>query len=411
MRVDSSKLAALFCFGAALGVAVTASAVPTVGSPHTAQVTDVADAAEPENPFDFNASVGFRRVLRRSRITREYVDGGRATFADELSYSQVQQILDIRAQVSLFHDLELNFFLPYTFNVNTAYQYTDGLTAANSTVTNDPNFGGALFNVPYETRRGGLTSMDLGLAWSPFNDQRDDTKATWTIRATYSIPIGAAFRPVRSADRIEDANLVNDPANGNLLDSPAAAGDKVHRVRLETGFSKRFSVFDPYVMFNYVQPIADASGMARHTPPITGGFITGFEVVPWDSPSERQRFSLDLRIGAQFTGSGRTYSELTDALRQLTFVDNYATFTGGVHMVFQPIQYLRLSAGVSLGHDTQHLVTNENPGTPGADGVVDLNDPAEANPDYRNEIDLPGRRFRVEDTTIFTWYVGLQLLL
>jgi hypothetical protein len=382
-------------------------------SPHTAQITDVADAAEPDNPFDFNASVAFRRVVRRSRITREaYVDG-QQTFADELTRNEVTQVLDIRAAIGLYHDLELNFYLPYTFNDDTSWGLTNGVPAELSTVRTDPTTGAPLFDVPYNTYKRGLTSLDFGMAWSPFNDQRDDTKPTWTIRFTYSFPVGAAYKPVRDPnDPVNDAQLAQNPANGRDPNNPAPVGDKVHRLRFETAFSKRFAFAEPYMSLNYVQPFADrVNGMPGQIPPITGGFATGVELIPWDSPNERQRLSFDLRVSAQFIGSGRTYSELTDPLRQLTYVDNYATLTAGAHLVFQPIQYVRLTAGISIGHDTQHVITNESPGTPGPDGVVDLNNPAQRNPSYRAEIDSPGRRFRVEDTTIFTWYVGLQLML
>lgn len=398
--------------GAAAFAVFLAAADVMAASPHTAQLTDVADAAEQDNPFDFNASVGFRRVVKRTRITREAFVDGQQTFADELTRNEVTQALDIRAQIALYHDLELNFFLPYTFNQDTDYDFRTGVPPELSTVRTDPTTGSPLFDVPYKTYKRGLTELQFGAAWSPFNDQRDDTKPTWTLRFAYSFPVGAAYKPVRDGnDATNDATLAQDVANGRDPNNPAPLGDKVHRLKFETGFSKRFSVVDPYVTLNYVQPIADRSGMAGHTPPIQGGFTAGVEIIPWDTPSERQRLSFDIRVSTQFTGSGRTYSELTDTLRQLTYVDNYATFTAGAYLVFQPIQYVRLHAGISIGHDTQHIVTNENPGTPGDDGVVDLNNSDERNPNYRPEIDSPGRRFRVEDTTIFTWYVALQLML
>ncbi|MCC6806000.1 MAG: hypothetical protein IT381_01140 [Deltaproteobacteria bacterium] len=403
--MQCSKWLALVC---ATIVALTESVV--AASPHTAQLTDVADAAEPDNPFDFNASVGFRRTVRRARITREAFVDGQATFADELTMNQVTQALDIRAQIALYHDLEFNFYMPYVFNQDADWDFR--VPRELSTIVTDPTLGTALFDVPYRSYKRGLQSLDFGLAWSPFNDQRDDTKPTWTIRFTYSFPVGAAFAPIRDgADPVADAALAQDVANGRDPNNPAAVGDKVHRLRFETSFSKRFLVFDPYVTLSYTHAIADRAGITGHTPPLTGGFTTGIEIIPWDTPAERQRLSFDLRLSASFVGPGRTYSELTDPLRQLTYVDNYATLTAGAYLVFQPIQYVRLSAGISVGHDTQHLITNENPGNPGADGVVDLNDPNERNPNYRGELDSPGRRFRVEDTTIFTWYVSLQLML
>ena len=39
------------------------------------------------------------------------------------------------------------------------------------------------------------------------------------------------------------------------------------------------------------------------------------------------------------------------------------------------------------------------------DGRVDPMDPNEANPTYRQAIDLPGRRFRVEGTKIWNLFI------
>jgi hypothetical protein len=232
-----------------------------------------------------------------------------------------------------------------------------------------------------------------------------------TVRAAYSFPVGAAFTPARSDDLIVDGGLRTAQQNAIDPTNPAPVGDKVHRLKLELGFSKRFGPVDPFIVLNYVQPFADRLAPAGMQAPVVGGFTTGFEIIPWDVPHERQRLSFELRVSTQFISSGRTYSEMTDTLRQLTWVDNYTNFTGGLHMVVQPIQYVRLTAGVTFGHDTEHLITNENPGNPGPDGEVDLNDPAERNPRYRPEIDTPGRRFRVQDMTIFGFYVSLALLL
>jgi hypothetical protein len=390
-----------------LAVSVRANAA----SPHTAQVSDVPDAAEPDNSFDFNASVGFRRVVRQARLTREGVSGSQATFADELSYTQITQVLDMRAQVSLFHDFALDFYLPYTFNQDAQYTYRSGVSETNSTVFNDPTLGGQLFPVPYRTFKRGLTAMDFGLSFSPFNDQRDETQPTLTLRVAYSYPIGPAFNPQRSSNAAEDAAIKDGAQNGVDSRNPAPLGDRVHRLKFEVDFSKRFGPVEPYVTAHYVQPFVATGAATGIQPALTGGFQSGFEIIAWDVPTQRKRLTFDLRAGLHYVGSGRTYSELTDAFRQLTWVDNYATLTGGLHVVLQPIQYLRLSAGATLGHDTQHLITNENPGLPGTTGEVDLNDPTQRNPFYRPEIDTPGRRFRVEDTSIFAFYVALQLML
>ncbi len=43
---------------------------------------------------------------------------------------------------------------------------------------------------------------------------------------------------------------------------------------------------------------------------------------------------------------------------------------------------------------------------PGPNGRVDSNNPDQANPVYRESIDLPGRRYRVEQSE--TWHLVVQ---
>jgi hypothetical protein len=85
--------------------------------------------------------------------------------------------------------------------------------------------------------------------------------------------------------------------------------------------------------------------------------------------------------------------------------------TAGAHLLFQPIEYVRLTSGVSFAHDTTHFITNEQPGIADANGLVDLSNPAQVNPYYREAIDAVGHRFKVEDTFVFAWYVQLALML
>lgn len=379
----------------------------------TAQVTDVADAADVGNAFDFNAQVGFSRTQRNARITRENVVNGRQQFANELSYSQVQNQLDIKAQISLYHDLELNFYMPYIFNQDSSWGYASGVSSANSTVTTDPVTGGPLFDVPYRTYKHGLDHMDIGIAWSPFNDTRDDTKPTWTLRLTYGAPIGAAYKPVKDASNpTHDAQLATAAANGRSSSQPAGLSDRTHQIKIETDLSKRFGYLEPYVAVKLTVPIVDGSGLANLAPPITGNVSSGFEIVPWENVKERQRLSLDFRGSFSYIGPGRYYTEITDPLRQITSMENYANFTGGFHLLLQAVEYVRFSAGVTFGYDTAHLLTNENVGNDvNGDGVVDLNDPKERNPLYNASVDAVGHRIRVEASTVFNFYVALAITL
>ncbi|MEE2789716.1 MAG: hypothetical protein VX589_20415, partial [Myxococcota bacterium] len=94
---------------------------------HAAEVTDVIDAADGDDPFDLRAEVEFRRSLRRAKITREF-QCGYAEFANnstgldpcpggpqygsllhvkELRFERVVQELVPTLRFGLWHDLEL----------------------------------------------------------------------------------------------------------------------------------------------------------------------------------------------------------------------------------------------------------------------------------------------------------------
>ena len=68
---------------------------------------------------------------------------------------------------------------------------------------------------------------------------------------------------------------------------------------------------------------------------------------------------------------------------------------------------MRFRGLFGLTIDTPHFITYANAGVDkNGDGSVTLTDSAEKNPTYREIIDNPGRRFRVEGTQI--WSLLLQ---
>ena len=66
-------------------------------------------------------------------------------------------------------------------------------------------------------------------------------------------------------------------------------------------------------------------------------------------------------------------------------------------------RYIRFRGLFGLTVDMPHFLTNANAGVDtNHDLVVNSLDKAEANPVYRESIDLPGRRFRVEETEVWS---------
>ena len=245
---------------------------------------------------------------------------------------------------------------------------------------------------------------------------RDDTKPTWTLRLTYGAPIGAAYKPVHDPNNpANDAALATAAAKrAQRRALPVGLSDRTHRIKMETDLSKRMGYLKaPTPRCKLMVPIADGSGISNLQPAITGTVQeAGFEIVPWENVKERQRLSLDFRGGFTYIGPGRYFTEISDPLRQITSAENYANFTGGFHLLLQAVEYVRFTAGATIGYDTPHLLTTENVGNDvNGDGVVDLNDPKERNPLYNPSIDAVGHRFRVEDSIVFSFCVALAITL
>jgi len=385
------------------GALAHAQSSPLASSPWmikpTAAVTDVLDAADKNNPFDLHIEASYRYVRKTAQIMRESVIAERAALSHELDYQSVTHYLDTKLRVGLYHDLELNAFLPIALSQDNAWHYANGVSANNSLITVDPFTQKSLFATPYKSYKSGLSSFDIGLSWGVFNQHRDDTKPSWTVSLSYRAPIGAAFAPVEA-----DPSHVN---NGTDSAKRAAIGDKAHRVIFSTALSKRFGMVEPYLSLTYRLPIVAGAAVSGYMPSHEGDMFAGIEITPWQDEQTTQRITFDIRGISQYVSSGRVYSELTDPLRRLTLAGDYAVLGGRVAILAQFHSYIRLVAGLDVTHQLSHFLTLESAGTDkNGNGIVDLNDPQELNPYYRDYIDRPGSRFRVDKTLNLQFFIS-----
>ena len=90
----------------------------------------------------------------------------------------------------------------------------------------------------------------------------------------------------------------------------------------------------------------------------------------------------------------------------VTDTEAYGSFGGDFGLNVQVGRYIRFRGLFGLTSDMPHFITAGSAGkdTDG-DGRVDSTNPAEANPIYRESIDLPGRRFKVESTKLWTLFL------
>lgn len=514
----------LFC---ATALAVT---LPVMTA-DAAEYTDLLDAADDfddfdkdtYNPFDFNLEPSFRYDVSSAQISREapcvpnkddytgepavannprLVSGeGRCSTPEmvynrEMDYEYTQSTFNVALRAGLYKDLELRIDVPYVIGSSSGLKYADGVDASNSSVdpSNDRVNADArnvftrgnpqgvnltefdsfsmyryfdLANEASTYERSGFADPTVGLGWAPFNDRRDDTKATLLLGMDYTMPIA----PIKRAD--------ND-----------AVGEGKHILHWKVAASKQFDWINPYFGLEYFLPLlASDSPMRKSYPgnngqvitsaPMHGDITVGSEFVPYENLDTGARYAIDLRFTMGYVSEGRDYTPLFDhlanskcnrkTLEQVTpefdgsgnltnpgdvacawivqkpgnaspnaaydlsstsestpfqtdalmTVEDYATFAGQIGLYMQPSEYFQLKALVRLKHRQEHFLTNARTGrdaqnaqevTP--DETVDLTGAdatLERNPVYNATMDSSGNRFRVQEFNTWSFLINAAL--
>lgn len=386
------------------GFLVASACAPTLAL--AAEITDVADAAdmihigslERDDIWDLYLDDEVEMLLENGKITREPiaragVDNGctaddprRCEPVDELRYVRNTTAYRLRGQIGIYQDLALTFGWSYVIDQQLKFRFARGVTEATSTVQSSDPAIGTLFRKDFQSHHAGSGNIDLGLKFAPLSDERDDSKPSWVVAVNWSAPW--------TNDRY-------DPEVRATESSPGSVGDGVHRLTFSTALSKRLGAFgliaidpnsnrrgflDPYVELAYVLPIPqrgralDAlvpskSNAFKRSPSHVGKLNLGVEVVPLEDLKNNRKIAVDLGLRTAYYSEGRNYSELTDALGRLTYTEQYF-YVGGVIAIYaQVAEFLRLKAGVGLGYNTEHFLTNEDVGKDlNGDGQVTLPD-------------------------------------
>jgi hypothetical protein len=284
--------------------------------------------------------------------------------------------------------------------------------------------------------RKGFQYLGLGLTWAPFNQRRDDTKPTWTLSFD-------ALLDVFKDRRFDPGN----PGGNN------AVGQGYHQFVWSTFVSKRFRWFEPYFGAWYMLPArTNGSPFQKYGPTQTsvnpqqmGGAMIGVEQIAWENPRGDQRVVIEARAHVEEHFFGRGRSEIWEPLSGnsacnvntandptvcrpnidldvnndgvidtpnpgITAIENYATIGGDFGLNVQVGRYIRFLGLFGFRSDMPHLLTVDGAGADvSGDGFIDPSlrppDKVEANPAYRPSIDLPGRRFRVEGSKIWTLFI------
>jgi hypothetical protein len=408
---------------------------------HAAEVTRVVSAFDDDDTFDLNLTATWLHDSQTAAIDREQETATGVAVVRDLKYARTRDVLDLRLDFGVLWDVGLRVEAPLVLH-DADHLDLNGIDPSLSTTIDDgilppPASGSRVFTSP--TRKG-FEDLGLGITWAVFNQRRDDTKPTWTLNFDAKL------------DVFQDMRYDRDNPNANT-----AVGLGYHQMIWSTFVSKRFRHFDPYFGASYMLPIRSngsifqdqGGGQTTVNPQQVASVIIGVEEIAWENAARQQRITLEASAYMNEHFAGRNTSEMWEPLSGgssckagstdltgcrpaldvvtqapvvngvtqplmvkaapypgVSDVEAYGTFGGNVGLNVQMGPYIRFRSLFGLSVDQPHFITNASSGVAGPDGRVDSNNPNQANPMYRESIDLPGRRYRVEQSE--AWHLLVQ---
>lgn len=389
--------------------------------------TDVADAADGNDPFDVYLRVGFSQRRLNGTIRREVGGAGNPLSASGVpayekigDYSSTRNVLEVGADIGIYHDLALTVRLPVILSDS----YTIG---GGDTPTVADGMGNTLFTAPFGgPTRSGLDTVHLGFAWAPLNQNRVREVPSWVMMADVGLPIGTLMHPCGPSSTGCDPGI----SRGNII------------AHFETRISRRHNYVEPYFGLGVTaefptrardafRPTGNLKGYQHTRPPIVGDLSIGAAFIPWENIARFQRLSFDVRFNASYVSDGRDFSPLYDALGSstnagltslncedgnptmcapglaqvpfngLTDTLAYGRFGGRFAVEVQAARYVMFSVGTNIAYQTAYAITSADvcnasvagagAPSPGAVNCVS----GVFNPHYRAVVDEPGRRFEL----------------
>lgn len=298
--------------------------------------TDVVDAFDADDPFDFHLEPAFRQHVERGVIVREApgviersgcpegstdpsCNEAATVFERELDYRRVTSMIDIEMQFGLHRNLEFHAALPIVVSDRRRLEYASGVNADNSSFfpsldrvaadldpTRDDPFGDAFgtyryFDVPDDgVKRSGVGDLRVGLSWAPFDHTRQSHASTLMLRLDYLAPTGT---PARGENR--------------------AVGRGVHELQFELAASRAFRNYvEPYFALVFALPVPAARGLfsepndnsINRAPGARFDSSAGTEIIMFTDARTGQHYTIALGVDVGYTLQGRDYSPLFDAL-------------------------------------------------------------------------------------------------
>lgn len=443
----------------------------------SATITREAVCVPDESDLVGEASKDFHAGSPRLEIDRTRCSEARVVDNNEAEYKRQTMTMNLDLKAGLYKDLEIHLNIPYVINDVQGMRYAQGVSAANSSI--DPSDSrirddaedsfdggqgrdGALNDLDFystyryfdleddfvDFSRSGFADPTLGLHWAPFNDYRDDTKATLVVGMDYQLPLA----PTRLADN-------------------EAVGSGMHELSWLVASSKRFDFIEPYFGLQYFLPLpaprspirqldSGNDGQVFLAPPQRGEITIGTEFIPYDDPETGARYGFDLQFKFGYTSEGRDYTPLFEHMTRsdcvgkslddvlptydadgnlqdigdvecawvarqpsnapefggepdpiydlsrvpsgenpefenfdgIMTVESYGTWAGRFGVLLQPSHYFQFKAHVALTHQQEHFLTNARTGR-------DVADSQETTPD--DTVDLEGPDAELEKNPVF----------
>ena len=456
-------------------------------SPWDLHATDVLDAADGDDPYDFDLFVLYDQSMETGTIQREYHcsnerllfpqgAGGFGTAAApttdgncddgepgivsarEMDYERRRRRVNVLTRFGIWKDVEFHAFFPVVLSDKSTLSMASqsdrpgslplqahcetipGATTdcSQSSVyredaTGRPDDTHSFFRLPNESpERAAMDNPTLGVWWAPYNDERDDTIATWRLGLDYTLNVVDKVKP----------------------DDKKGVGQGYDELRVSTAFSRRFEVMRPfmevsYSLSNLIEPNSTpfddyGNGQTLVEPGDRLALRFGSDVAAWEDASLGQAFTLDFGGEFVYQFEGRDYTPLYSALGSsacndldactltqlagrevntnnplhsdgITDVEQFGALRGWVGLDVQAHRNFRIKARAILAHQLAHFLTFADAGrdngqqdqgpTPQHNaGVIDEGT-EEENPVFNRDMDLAGSRFRLASHLDFGFFV------
>ena len=321
--------------------AAGASAAPRAGGvkpflDDTAELTNVLDAFDDDDPFDFHISAAYAARFKSAKIRREsslsqagLTQGGFTAINENIAnYQQVTHSLNITAEAGLWHDLGLRIKLPVVLSDSRTLSSLDGSSANPQRYAQGD--GAALFSLPFTSpTRSGLDWLGLEVAWGITNQRRTPGLPSWLGSIEVRLPIGDPLHACNANAPPQCPNIFADTTpDGRFTNGASSRSAGLNRgmttVIARSAVSRRYGDVEPYGQFSILADFpgtgSDFStqntqrGIILDRPPVIGTVISGVEITANEERENGRRLVFDLQARGSYISPGRDYSELFDAL-------------------------------------------------------------------------------------------------